>query len=122
MHLNIFVTSCVLGIDTCSNTDILHFQKVLLYIRRPLFQIFTQLINAIEVARIILRPLNDINVIGVTRYLLMLIGCRMSHAEFRMSNVECQISIGKCQILNVNKVKLLSKSISGVPPVTLIKK
>ena len=43
---------------------------VLLYIRRPFFQIFTQSIDAIDVASVTLSRLNSINAIYVTRVTL----------------------------------------------------
>ena len=70
------------------------------YIRpqRQLFQIFTQSIDAIDVASVTLSRLNSINAIDVKR-----VECRMSNVQFQMSNV--------------NKVKVMSERTSGVPPV-----
>ena len=51
--------------------------------RWPLFQIFTQSIDAIDVTSVTLSCLNSINAIEVTRCWLMLIECRM----FQYSNV-----------------------------------
>ena len=62
----------------------------------PLFQIFTQSIDAIDVKRVTLCCLNSINAIDVARG-----ECQMSNVKLQMSNVKSQMSNVKSQMSNV---------------------
>ena len=42
------------------------------------------------------------------------------HVKIQMSNVICHMSYVKCQMPNVNKVKLLPEPTSGAPPVIFV--
>ena len=59
---------------------------------RPLFQIFTQSIHAIDVTRVTLGCLNSINATDVTRIIPFTLDCRMSNFRWQMLNVKCQMS------------------------------
>ena len=59
---------------------------------RPLFQIFTQSIHAIDVTRVTLGCLNSINATDVTRIIPFTLDCRMSNFQWQMLNVKCQMS------------------------------
>ena len=65
----------------------------------PIFQIFTQFIDAIDVTRVTLGRSNSINATDVTRVIRLTFECQMS---------------------NVNQIKPLSERTSGVSPVIFI--
>ena len=106
------------------------------YISRPLFQIFTQSIDAIDVISVTLSCLNSIKEFLVHWSIDPLVHWSIGPV---VHDPLVHLSIGplvrwsigpldywsigplvECQMLNVNKVKLLSERTSGVPPIIFL--
>ena len=94
--------------------------------QRPLFQIFTQSIDAIDVTSVTQSCLNSINAIYVTRYWLMLIECRKFNCSnvpmFQCSNVHCsKVPIFKCSMFQCFNVQMFKCSIFNCSNVQMYK-